>query len=102
MTMTLDEALSLPITTDDEHSGTIRDYLFSLLSTLWDEQEGFSGKRPFGDSGWEYDLYVPLIKAGIVSGELDADGYYITGVDKGAARDYVHDLIYHVFYGKLQ
>lgn len=54
---------------------TIRGYFHELLLTLWKEKEGFSGKRPFGNSGWEYDLYTPLIKIGQVSGELDEDGY---------------------------
>lgn len=96
--MTRDEALSLPIDSDDECIGTIRDYLFSLLSTLWNEKEGFSGKRPFGNGGWDYDLYIPLINAGVIVGSLDEDGC-VADVDEDAAEDYVHDLIYHVFYG---
>lgn len=98
MAKTLDEALSLPIDSDDEYIGTIRDYLFSLLSTLWNEKEGFSGKRPFGNGGWDYDLYVPLINAGVIVGSIDEDGY-VDNIDEDAAEDYVHDLIYHVFFG---
>jgi hypothetical protein len=49
----------------------IREYLGALLTKLWEQGEGFSGKRPFGNSGWEYDLYAALIKAGAVEGELD-------------------------------
>lgn len=30
-------------------AGTIRDYLYRLLSTLWQEQECFSGKRLSGE-----------------------------------------------------
>jgi hypothetical protein len=54
---------------------SIREYLCALLTQLWSEGEGFSGKRPFGNSGWEYDLYHALIKADAVEGELDGDGY---------------------------
>lgn len=57
----------------DELEGeiTIRQYLRELLVTLWCEGESFSGKRPFGNSGWEYDLYKPLIVAGVITGTLD-------------------------------
>lgn len=51
-------------TFDDEEFDTIRDYLKGLLDSLWTQGEGFSGKRPFGNSGWRHDLYRPLIAAG--------------------------------------
>lgn len=54
---------------------TIRGYLKELLVTLWNEAENFSGKRPFGNSDWQYDLYIPLIRAKIIKGKLDEDGY---------------------------
>lgn len=54
---------------------TVRDYLRTLLTTLWSEGEGFSGKRPFGNSGWEHDIYKPLIAGGFIPGELDDEGY---------------------------
>lgn len=66
--------LDLEMQENDANAKTVRDYLKSLLATLWQEDEGFSGKRPFGNSGWKYDLYIPLVKAGIVAGKLDADG----------------------------
>ncbi len=50
---------------------TIKEYLKELLRTLWIGGESFSGKRPFGNSGWEYDLYLPLIKENIIIGSLD-------------------------------
>lgn len=53
---------------------SIREYLCVLLSKLWDKGETFSGKYPFGNSGWEYDLYAALIGAKAVAGELDEDG----------------------------
>lgn len=68
---------------NDSGEPTVRGYLVALLRTLWHEGEGFSGKRPFGNSSWEYDLYVPLIKAGLIRGKLDEDGY-IDGVDDKA------------------
>lgn len=74
---------------------TIRGYLITLLHQLWQEGEGFSGKRPFGNSGWEYDLYVPLITAGVVKGELDDDGY-VANIDKPAAYRVISDCIEHL------
>lgn len=69
------KVLDLPMGENDANASTVGDYLIKLLLTLWKEGEGFSGKRPFGNSGWEYELYSPLIKAGMVKGELDEDGY---------------------------
>ena len=71
---------------------TVKDYLKKLLSELWIEGEGFSGKRPFGNSGWEYDLYKPLVKAKVVKGELNEDGY-IDSVDEKKANKIILDAI---------
>lgn len=71
---------------------TIRQYLHRLLQMLWAEQEGFSGKRPFGNSGWSYDLYKVLITAGAIKGALDSDGY-IDRVDSEAGDKLVSQLI---------
>jgi len=71
---------------------SIKGYLKKLLETVWSEGESFSGKRPFGNSGWEYDLYTPLVAGGFVEGELDADGCIKT-VDKVAADTMIFDII---------
>lgn len=69
------QILDLPMTWEANSNGTtIRDYLKKLLSTLWEEGEGFSGKRPFGDSGWHFDLHTPLVIAGVVEGVVEEDG----------------------------
>jgi hypothetical protein len=54
---------------------TVRDYLLTLLETLWEEKDGFTGKRPFGNSGWEWDLYTALVTAGLLDGLIDEDGF---------------------------
>jgi hypothetical protein len=73
--MTPRELLDLEIGPSDAGSQvrTVREYLLALLSELWREEEGFSGKRPFGNSGWQHDLYDPMARAGLV--ECDSDGY---------------------------
>ena len=52
----------------------LRHYLVLLLRQLWIEGEGFSGKRPFGNSGWKFDVYTSLVKNGHIVGTLDEDG----------------------------
>jgi hypothetical protein len=71
------QILNIPMNPDENDAGasTIRDYLVSLLGAVWYAGEGFSGKRPFGNSGWTGDLYEPLVKAGIIPGRMDEDGY---------------------------
>lgn len=71
---------------------TIKGYLVLLLKTLLEEEEGFSGKRPFGDSAWKHDLYKPLIVAGAVRGKLDSDNY-IEEIDEKAADKLLLDLV---------
>lgn len=60
---------------NDAGAETIGDYLVKLLEVLWDQEQGFSGKRPFGNSGWQGDLEEALIRAGHVEGTFDEDGY---------------------------
>jgi hypothetical protein len=71
---------------------SIREYLCELLTTLWNEGEGFSGKRPFGNSGWYLDLFRPLIVAGAIAGELSEDGYVLT-CDSDAGEVVIRGLI---------
>lgn len=56
---------------------TIREYFHKLLYTLWEEQDGFSGKRPFGNSCWYFPVIYTLIEAGAIEGSVtrDEDGY---------------------------
>lgn len=86
------QVLDLPMPPNDSDVDTVRGYLIELLRTLWREEEGFSGKRPFGTSGWAYDVYEPLIKAGWVDGTLDEDGY-IERVDSRQAEALMDEAI---------
>ena len=56
---------------------TVREFFHAILEELWCDPEGFSGKRPFGNSGWYYPMIYALIEAGAVKGEVsrDEDGY---------------------------
>jgi len=77
-------------------SKNIRQFLKDLLIRLWIEKECFSGKRPFGNSGWDYLLYTPLIEAGIVAGKIDEDGY-IAEIDEKKADKIILDYIQSEF-----
>lgn len=67
--------LNLPLPPNDSGADTVRGYLIALLLAVWTEGEGFSGKCPFGNSGWEADILVALVRAGVIEGTLDSDGY---------------------------
>jgi hypothetical protein len=86
----------IPMQKNDIGAKTIGEYFEKLLLTLWDEQEAFSGKRPFGNSGWEYDVYASLIAAGVLDGSLDEEGY-VEDVSYSAANDIVCNMIKQIF-----
>lgn len=57
--------LDLKLAPNDANAGTVREYLVALLHQLWTREDGFSGKRPFGNSGWQYEVYDAIEQAGI-------------------------------------
>lgn len=59
---------------NDANAKDIRGYLKALLMRLWQEEEGFSGKRPLGNSGWQMDVVVPLYNARMIRAKLDSEG----------------------------
>lgn len=69
------EILDTPMEPNDSGATTVRGYLIALLAAVWEHGEDFSGKRPFGNSGWTWDLYGALVKAGHIDGTFDEDGY---------------------------
>ena len=80
--------------------GTVRSYLHDLLKTLWRERGGFSGKRPFGNSGWPCDLYHALAMAGIVEAVIE-DGYIdeMRKEEEEKADRLIAEAIDYVFFG---
>ena len=63
--------LALEMGENDANAKTIREYLTKLLVLVWEDREGFNGKRPFGNSGWENEIYAAIVKAGLVAGVLN-------------------------------
>ena len=94
--MAPNEVLDLPMQPNDANAKTIREYLGRLLLALWNEGEGFSGKRPLGNSGWENELYLPLVKAGEIKGRVDDDGW-LESADSKAGRKVIREAICELF-----
>lgn len=90
-----DAILATPLT-DFRGVATVKEMLQELLIKVWDEEEGFSGKRPFGNSGWKYDVAAALISQGYLPGELDEDGY-VDSVDMVELDTLITKLIKHIF-----
>ena len=84
--------LDLPMEKNDANAKTIRDYLKTLLATVWEDEESFSGKRPFGNSGWQGDVYQALVAGGAIIGTVDEDGY-ATDYDRNEAAAIIQKAI---------
>jgi hypothetical protein len=69
------EILALPMQSNDADAATIRDYLVKLLTLVWAHGEGFNGKRPFGNSSWDCELYEALGRGGAINVVFDGDGF---------------------------
>lgn len=61
---------------------TVGVFLVSMLGQLWKERHLFDGKRPYGDSSWNLDVYASLGKAGLIECTFDEDGYIETVNDE--------------------
>lgn len=95
------EVLDLKMESGEYAPGvTLRDFFYNLITALWDQAECFSGKRPFGNSGWKYDVYAVLIKNGAIPGSLDADGF-VEQVDTDTADLFVTQVILMPLFGKF-
>lgn len=69
-----EEILAIEMEDNDAGARTVREYLVLLARQCWMEGEGFSGKRPFGNSGWHYEVYGALMRAGAITGDFDEEG----------------------------
>lgn len=97
----IEKAANLVFKEEDNDSGTqsTRDYLKTLLSLVWEKGESFSGKRPFGNSGWERDLFSQFYIAGLIDGshtDYD-DGYVEYEYDSEQAYTLVFNVIDYIF-----
>lgn len=51
---------------NDANAETVAEFLGAILTALWVEGECFSGKRPLGNSDWQWQVHMSLAKAGFV------------------------------------
>jgi hypothetical protein len=84
--------LDIKMRENDAGAETVRGYLKELLRTLFEEGESFSGKRPFGNSSWEYELYYALADAKAITAEFDEEGEFID-FDEDGARKLIFEAI---------
>ena len=75
---------------------SIKTYIKEILKVLWLEPDDFNGKRPLGNSGWQFDLYKAMIEKNIIEGEVDdygcVDSVNMTDADK-LIIDYISILL---------
>lgn len=71
---------------------TFKQYFILLAETVWREGECFSGKRPWGNSSWQYELYGAMIQNGIIAGRIDEDGC-VEEVDESAADKLIFEAM---------
>ena len=71
---------------------TVRQFLRSLLCAVWDEEDSFSAKRPFGSSNWKHEMMKAFIERGIIQGLLNSEGDIQTA-DEGTFNHVVSTLI---------
>ena len=95
--MTKTYLVDCPMQENDAGAETLADYFQALLLKIWEEGEGFSGKRPFGNSGWQYEVYYCLVKNGLVGGEIDRECEDLISVDKYAAEKFISEYLRSLF-----
>lgn len=66
--------LDVKMPENDANAETIREYFLKLLSKVWKEEEGFDGKRPFGNSGWTSEVYNALYLSGMIAEDDEGSG----------------------------
>lgn len=94
--MKMDERLKLAMDyrfeDDDSGAASFKAYFKTLLIALWQQGEGFSGKRPFGNSDWQHNIYKHLVASGAVKGVIDDEGH-LQSFDKLRADSVIYKLI---------
>lgn len=98
------EILSITLDKNDANANTIGQYLFTLTRKVWDEEETFSGYRPFGNSGWTDTIIHALILNDVISGELDeygrVDDFNLKQLNEVMSS--VFDFLYNADYSSIK
>lgn len=97
--MNYKDYIKIPMQENDAGAKTVGEYFEKLLLTLWIEEDCFSGKRPFGNSGWKGEVYYALVSAEVVHGVIDEDGY-LDDYDDVAADRVCREIISGILKGE--
>lgn len=74
--MDIPAIMSLPMPHPESgDDSTIGENLRDIMRRVWEKEEGFSGKRPWGYSGWQLSFYEVLVKFDVIEGSFDEYGY---------------------------
>lgn len=74
----MNDLLNLKFYSEDaEEEITVRNYIKRITARLFSEGVCFNSKRPFGNSDWEEEIPIALIKNNVLNGRVtyDEDGY---------------------------
>jgi hypothetical protein len=82
--------LDLPMKSTDTGATSVHGYLQRLLRAVWIEEEDFDGKRPFGNYGWQEEIYETLVFQGFLAGtpdgmpdsDVDAEELVLLAIDQ--------------------
>lgn len=72
--VSVQRVLDVELPKNDSGATTICGFLSRLLEQVWTLDEEFSGKRPFGSSGWRFVVYRALIEQKLIAGTFDEYG----------------------------
>lgn len=63
--------LDVPMIDHDTEAKTVGEFMGLLAAAVWKWGESFSGKRPFGNSDWQYYVFASVVEAGLMEAEKD-------------------------------
>lgn len=90
--MDIEKTFATEFESADIGATTVKGYLKTLLEAVLIEEESFSGKRPFGNSGWKHDIGRGLVMAGAIKGAIDPE-YGDCDFDMGEADEALKLLV---------
>lgn len=77
--------------TNGANTCSVGQYLKILFLNLWNQGIYFNSKRPFGDSDWQFDIYIALAKNEIIHAKFNEYDELSELTDEN--RDYANELI---------
>lgn len=94
------QILNCPHKNDNGTSTTVGEYLCKLLTKLLTDVEGFDGKKPYGNSGWELEILESLNEYGYLYAQSGSDDYgsvEFTSAEKAEGFKLIKDAIVELF-----